>query len=293
MVAYKAMTHDRSRRMIGAAVAIGLTGIFISSSALAAPAKPGVRAVTPPAASTPAAPTTEDLEAQVRDLKQQLANLKAQQDDMLRMLGQLTDLANGKQPAPDPTPVIPVVPFLSVKGLPVEGPSNAKVVMVEFTDFECQYCGEFARNTYPQIFDNYIKYGKIRYIYHGMPLSIHPHAVQAAEAAQCAGDQGKFWEMHDSLFANQGALEERDFLGRAQALGMDVNKFSQCMLADKYADGLKAVESEWEKKGITGTPAFLIGTMQADGTVKVDYSISGATTYDVYQKDLDAELAKG
>jgi len=291
MVAYKAMTHNRSRLLTGA-VAMGLTLVLGASSVFAAPAKPAIRAVTP-AASTPAQPTTAQLEAQVAELKQQLSNLKAQQDDMVRMLGQLTDLANGKQPAPDPTPVIPVVPFLSVAGLPVEGPSNAKVVMVEFTDFECQYCGEFARSTYPKIYDNYIKYGKIRYIYHGMPLSIHPHAVQAAEAAQCAGDQGKFWEMHDSLFANQGALEERDFLGRAQALGLDVNKFSQCMLADKYAAGLKAVEAEWEKKGITGTPAFLIGTMQADGTVKVDYSIGGATTYDVYQKDLDAELAKG
>jgi protein-disulfide isomerase len=223
----------------------------------------------------------------------QLSNLKAQQDDMLKMLSQLTDLAQGKKAAaPDPTPAAPAITTLSTAGLPVEGPSNAKVVMVEFTDFECTYCGQYAREIYPQIDANYIRFGKIQYFYHPMPLNIHPHAVQAAEAAQCAADQGKFWEMHDSLFANQSALEEKDFLGRAQALGLDVQKFSQCMLVDKYSDGLRNGEADWESRGVKGTPTFFIGILQPDGTVKVDYTINGAMSYETYQKDLDAELAK-
>src|SRR3569833_296743 len=244
-----------SRRLISG-LGIGIVALGLSTSAWAADPVP---VVTPgpvsPAQPVPPPPTTAEPEAEVAGLKTQLANLKAQQEDMLRMLGQLTDLANGKQPAPDPTPVIPAVPFIATKGVQVEGPSTAKVAVVEFTDFECQYCGEFARNTYPQIFNNYIKFGKIRYFYHPMPLSIHPHSVPAAEAAQCAGDQGKFWEMHDSLFANQGAMEERDFLGRAQALGIDVNKFSHCMLQDKYAGGRGAGGAGGGGGGGAGAPA--------------------------------------
>lgn len=278
--------HTRSYRIRRALVPAVAACAVLAAGPLARPA------IADPSATQ--APSNTDLQAQVDALKQQIANLQAQQNDILKMLGQLTAIAQGKPAPPDPAaPTVPVVATLSTAGLQVEGQSTAKVAMVEFTDFECSYCGRYAREVYPQIFANYVQYGKIQYFYHPMPLPVHPHSVQAAEAAQCAADQGKFWEMHDSLFANQGALEERDFLGRAQALGLDVSKFSGCMLADNYSAGLKNGENDWEKKGIAGTPAFMIGIIQPDGTIKIDYQVNGAMPYNVYQTDLDAELAKG
>lgn len=277
----------------GITIASAAIAVMLGSSTAQAAPRPVTPSTTVKADAAP--PSAADLQQEVNDLKQQLANLKAQQDNMLQLLSQLTDMAQGKQPAPDPapTPAAPAVSILDTTGLSVEGPSTAKVAMVEFTDFECTYCGQYAREVYPQIYANYVRFGKIQYFYHPMPLAIHPHAVQAAEAAQCAADQGKFWDMHDSLFANQSALAERDFLGRAQALGLDVSKFSQCMLADKYSADLSKIAADWAPKGVAGTPTFFIGILQPNGILKVDYTIDGALTYDNYQKDLDAELAKG
>ena len=86
---------------------------------------------------------------------------------------------------------------------PVLGDANAKVTVIEFTDFQCPFCGRHFEQTFGQIKENYVDSGKVKYVLRDFPLSFHPHAEEAAEAAECANDQGKFWEMHDELFSNQ------------------------------------------------------------------------------------------
>ena len=111
------------------------------------------------------------------------------------------DAAAGQPPAE-------VKADIDVKGLTFKGEKNAKVALVEFTDYECPFCGQLFTQTYPDLKKEYIDTGKIRYYVLDFPLtSIHPAAQKAAEASHCAADQGKFWEMHDKMFASQTALK--------------------------------------------------------------------------------------
>ena len=181
---------------------------------------------------------------------------------------------------------------MDVHGDPAEGASTAQVAIVEFTDFQCPYCGSFAKQTYPQLVDNYIKPGKVKLIYRDLPLTFHPHAMPAALAARCAGEQGKFWEMHDSLFADQQDLESKDFVDRASKLGLDSGKFNQCIASDKYKNDIQSNIDYAEKLGIHGTPAFVIGTVGPDGNLKVTKGFVGARPYEVFKTDLDEVLAK-
>ena len=120
----------------------------------------------------------------------------------------------------------------------------------------------------PQIEKDYIDTGKIKYTFMDFPLPMHGQAMKASEAALCAGDQGKFWEMRDRLFANQNALAPEALLKHAEALGLDAAQFKECLDSGKQAAQIKATMAEGQKAGITGTPGFLLGFVEADGKVK-------------------------
>lgn len=126
-----------------------------------------------------------------------------------------------------------------------------------------------------------------------LPLeSIHPQAFKAAEAAHCAGDQGKFWQMHDLLFANMKALRPDDLSKYAKTEGLDMSKFQQCLDSGKYAGEIRSDMSEVQKAGISGTPAFLLGFIEQDGKVKAVKKISGAQPYAVFKDAIDSLLAQ-
>src|SRR5262249_54175285 len=139
-----------------------------------------------------------------------------------------------------------------------------------FTDFQCPFCGAFAANAYPSIMAHYVQTGKVKMFYRDDPLSFHENATPAAKAAHCAQEQGKFWEMHDSLFANQNALGQQDILDRAGKMGLDTGKFSQCVASDKFDSTVQNSSTEANSWGINGTPTFLIGTITEDGKMTVD-----------------------
>ena len=122
------------------------------------------------------------------------------------------------------------------------------------------------------------------------PLAMHQNAFKAAEAAECAGDQGKFWEMNDKLFANQKALEENGLLKNAEALGLNVPKFKECLDGGKHDAEIRKVMAEGQKAGITGTPAFLLGFIQSDGKVRVVKKIVGAQPYRIFKAAIDEIL---
>lgn len=134
--------------------------------------------------------------------------------------------------------------------------------------------------------------GKVRYVLLDMPLeSIHKFAFKAAEASQCAEEQGKYWEMHHRLFENQKALEPWN--AHAEALGLDVKRFEECMTAGKHAAAIRKDMAEAAKAGVTGTPAFLIAATDPADRKKVKgmSTLRGAQPYERFKAELEQALA--
>lgn len=167
------------------------------------------------------------------------------------------------------------------------GNPNAKVKITEFGDFQCPFCYRYFMNTFSQILSDYIATGKVYYTFTNFPLNIHPQASKAAEAALCAGDQNKFWEYHDLLFNNQNLWSGIDndvpvFEKLADGLGLDANKFKQCLTGGKYTTTIAKDVAAGDKKGVNGTPTLEIGKQE----------VVGAQDYSVFQKAIDTELKK-
>lgn len=168
----------------------------------------------------------------------------------------------------------------SITGSPYQGSDNAKVVMVEFTDFECPYCGDFARDTMPQLKANYIDTGKVKFVFKSFPIPFHQYAFNASEAAECARDQGKFWEMYDKLYNNQNALTVPDMEVYAAQLGMNSSRFNQCLESGAKAQVVQDDLDYGTQIGIDSTPTFYIN----------DQKISGDASYDTFKQAIDSAL---
>jgi len=160
---------------------------------------------------------------------------------------------------------------------PSHGPATAPVQIVEFSDFQCPYCKR-AVDTIREVEQNYGD--KIQLVFRDFPLSIHNNAQAAAYAANCANEQGKFWEYHDKLFENQQALGRDQLKQYAVDLGLQSDQFNTCFDSSKYASDVQQDMSEGSDLGVTGTPAFFINGR----------FVSGAQPYDVFAKIIDEEL---
>ncbi len=170
----------------------------------------------------------------------------------------------------------------------VQGAADAPVTIVEYSDFQCPYCVRYSTETYPQIREQYIDTGQVRYIFRHFPLQFHSEAQPAAQAAECAGEQGKFWEMHDALFENQGewagnAEPVAVFVDLAEELGLDGAGFEACLTSDKYAAKVQEDLAAGAAEGVTGTPAFRINGV----------ALSGAQPLAAFQEQIDYFLAGG
>ncbi len=188
-----------------------------------------------------------------------------------------TNVPSGNLPSQN----LPTKVAVSADDDPVLGKSNAPVTIVEFSDFECPFCGRHFSQTHPDIVKNYIDTGKVKLVYRDFPLSFHPNAEKAAEAAECANEQGKFWEMHDKLFSNQQSLSVANYKQWAKDLKLDSAKFDSCLDSGKYASEIAKDEADGTKYGVSGTPSFFI-----DGQLLV-----GAQPYSAFQQAIDAALA--
>ncbi len=171
---------------------------------------------------------------------------------------------------------------ISLGDSPSRGDENAPVTIVEFSDFQCPFCSRHALQTQPQIEEQYIKTGKVRFVYKHLPLeSIHPQALPAALASECAREQGKFWEYHDLMFRNQESLSDANYKQWASQLKLDATKFNDCYDKQKYLDRVKSDLQQGNAAGIRGTPGFLINGQP----------ISGAQPFTVFQQVVEAALA--
>ena len=145
----------------------------------------------------------------------------------------------------------------------------------------------------PQLEKDYVDTGKIKYVFRDFPLeSIHQNAFKAAQAGRCAGEQGKFWEMHDQLYANQQALSPDDLVGYAKTIGVDQSLFKQCLESGHYDEAIRKDIADAQGAGLTGTPSFFLGLTGTDGTpVKVLRTIKGAQAYTAFKSAIDSLLA--
>ncbi|MBI1972139.1 MAG: DsbA family protein [Candidatus Aenigmarchaeota archaeon] len=185
---------------------------------------------------------------------------------------------------------------ISVDDDPSLGDTNAPVTIVEFSDFQCPFCRATYRDVLPDLKANYVSTGKVNFVYRDFPLpaSLHPAAFIAAEAGQCANEQGKFWEMHDKIFDEQNkqgqgtvAFSADNLKSWAAEIGLDTSSFNSCLDLEKYASEVQKDLSDGEKAGVQGTPTFFIGNAK-DGYVV----IPGAVPYSVFKQVVDQELER-
>jgi protein-disulfide isomerase len=170
----------------------------------------------------------------------------------------------------------------------IQGPPTAAATMVEYGDFECSYCGQ----AYPVLKELAAQFGdRMRLVFRHFPLTqIHPHAEQAAEASEAAAAQGRFWEMHDALYENQGALEDDDLLAYAGAVGLDVNRFEVEMAQHAHFDRVREDFVSGVRSGVNGTPSFFLNGRRYDGTWDLP-SLVKAVNASMHWHDTGAESA--
>src|SRR5499426_1689374 len=215
------------------------------------------------------------------DLKKEVEALKQGQQQLQRELQEINALLRRRQAAVVDVPNV----VLPIDGYPSKGSQSAKVVLVEFTDYQCPFCGRHFQQTSPQIERDYVNTGRVRYVVRDFPLeSIHKDALKAAEAAHCAGERGQYWQMHDRLFNSQNALAAEHLSAYAGALGLDVQNFRQCLDSDKYSAKIRQDLVEAQKVGVKATPSFLLGVAEPGGSsAKVVKMIAGAHPYTVFK----------
>lgn len=204
------------------------------------------------------------LEARMRQQKEK--------DAMLAWFNELKKNAGVKITLPEPRVTV------AATG-PSKGPDGAPITIVEFSDFQCPYCAK-ARQTAEQALTAYA--GKVRLVFRDYPLPFHDKAQKAAEAGQCANEQGKFWNMHDWMFDHQDKLDPAELKEGAKSIGLDPAKFDSCLDSGKFATAVKDSSKAGQEAGVSGTPAFFINGKM----------LSGAQPFEKFKEAIEDELSK-
>jgi protein-disulfide isomerase len=228
------------------------------------------------------------LEKQIDELRQGQEAIRKQLEEIKVLLQQRPAAGAAARPAgPDVAGMV-----FDFGSNPTKGDADAPLTLIEFTDYQCPYCSRFTSQTLPQIASEYIDTGKVRLVLVDMPLeSIHDKAFKAAEVSHCAADQGKFWEMHDRLFANQKALEPWN--AHATELGLDVAAFEECVDSGRYQESVRADMALAQKAGASGTPSFVLAKTDPDAPTKVTgiTFLRGAQAFNAFKTAIDGALA--
>jgi protein-disulfide isomerase len=196
-------------------------------------------------------------------------------------------------PGAPATPPVPTEP-VSLEGAPVLGDPAARVVLIEFSDFECPFCGRFANDVLPAIKTKYVEIGRVQMAFRHFPLNaIHPRATPAAVAAVCAQQQERFWEFHDLLFQDVKKLTDEDMEAYADTLSLDIAAFNACREKDGHASTRVSADlTQATALGLRGTPALLVGTLGEDGQVRVAEVIAGAPNAERLAAAFDALMTR-
>jgi protein-disulfide isomerase len=183
---------------------------------------------------------------------------------------------------------------IDVAGAPALGPADQIVTLVEFSDYECPFCIRHFTQTMPEIEERYIKTGRIRYVFKDFPIDqLHPGARRAHEAARCANEQGKFWNLHTRLFSPGGSHSDADLDARAAEAGLDMTPFESCLASGRTAASVLESVRTAAELGATGTPSFFVGLRDpATDEVKVLANITGAHPFSEFEKAIEAVASR-
>lgn len=220
------------------------------------------------------------IKAEIEFIKTDLETLKSQLGQVLRLLNE----RSGQGAAPG-RPV-----RASVAGAPMLGRPDAPVTLVEFSDYQCPFCQRFFATAFPVLKKEYVDTGRVRYVFRDFPLDqLHPQARKAAEAAHCAGEHGRFWEMHDALFRNHRALAPSQLAEHAHAAGVDRTKLNECLVSGRYAARVAQGIADGAAIGVQGTPTFVVGRTMT-GDVIQGTPIRGAQPLEMFRRIIDQTL---
>jgi protein-disulfide isomerase len=191
---------------------------------------------------------------------------KQQGDQILQELRQIRQLLEKQGRAAAPQEEQPTRAKISdLSGVSMLGKKDAPITIVEYTDYQCPFCQRFHVTAFPEIKRNYIDTGKVRFYSKDLPLDFHPNAMRAAQAARCAGEQNKFWELRDVMGQNPDKLDLEHIVGFADGLKIDSKALRACVDSGKYKDQVQSDVLEAMKVGANGTPTFVVGKSAGNG----------------------------
>lgn len=242
------------------------------------------------AAPTARAQMAVDSTRELAAMRADLEHIKADQEIVKTQLAQILRIISQRPARARAAAAGPV--RTSVADAPSLGRADAPVTIVEFSDYQCPFCHKFYSTTLAALKKDYIDPGKVRYVFRDYPLEqLHSHARKAAEAAHCAGEQGKYWQMHDALFQNQGALDLPQLAEHARSLGLDGPTFDRCLSSGRNAARVDRGLADGAAAGVEGTPGFVIGRTKAGDTVE-GTPIRGAQPLDTFRQIIEQLLAR-
>lgn len=234
------------------------------------------------------ASTKQDIKA----LQEAIVELKEAQVAMQKDLAEIKkQVKNGARAAPAKAAFREQE--ISIGDSPVIGEANATVTLIEFSDYQCPFCARHFRDVMPQIVKDYVDTGKVKYVMFENPItSLHRNAYDASLAALCAKDQGKYWEMHDVMFANQKKLSVDSLKSFAASIGLNSPEFDTCLDSKKYEKQIDSDLSTAAKLSVRGTPGFVLGLTDSKDPNKVKASvyIKGAQRFDRFKADIEQLL---
>lgn len=225
----------------------------------------------------------------VEGMRKELEALKAQQAEMQKSLDEIREFLRAATGGRFGAPSL-VNSVFDISGLPARGDVKAPVTIVEVSDYHCPFCRRHVQQTQPRIYSELVDKGKVRHVFVHYPIAqLHPDAYRSHEAALCANDQGKFWDLHTKLFDKP--LKTVDELTElAQSSGLDTTKFRACLDSSKHAKEVEASVDRISKMNINGTPMFFVAKNTGD-KITIAKVIEGAQPFQAFKEAVD-ELAK-
>jgi protein-disulfide isomerase len=227
----------------------------------------------------------------VESLRKEVEALKASQAEMQKSLDEIREFLKAATGGRFGRPSL-VDSSFDIAGAPANGSANAPVTIVEISDYHCPFCRRHVQQTQPQLYSEYVQTGKARHVFLHYPIEqLHPDAYKSHEAASCAADQGKFWELHAKLFETSAKTNDQ-LAAMAQSAGLDTAAFRACLDSGKHADEVRKSVARIQQLGVSGTPMFLIGTSSGTSAVKIRKTVEGAQPFGAFKTAIDAVLAE-
>lgn len=230
-----------------------------------------------------------ELQREMASLKQEIIQLKKEMSTVGSQVKDIHKIAMGSQKPQYKT--LPTQANFNEDGkLPLLGDNEAKLAIIEFSDYQCPYCKRFIDQTFTKLKSNYIDTGKVQYLTRDFPLGFHPKAKGAAIAANCSLQQDAYWPMRDSLFKNMQQLDDVLYQQTASNLSLDMTKFADCLVDETVSNKVEQDVAYGSSLGIRGTPSFVIGRVE-NGELISPRLVVGAQSYQTFALLLDELLA--